>query len=1550
MFKRSTSKNENGWDLSPDHPALDPNDTEPLPEALGVVGSLPPTYQIIVRQSFVERLRDAACNNHDSALSWFNTKLPPATRLQAFADFTDRCEPNETVWVYARFYVSIFYMLHRTFVNQVLYLNSLPERFLSPTCSAMSDLWEPLLCLHKILELLPKLVATGWRRDEIENMLIVVLDHGNNQDVRVLGYYTLCLYIVASGGVCSERTVDLFTNAICLRAFSYVDMPEASLVVGEIMCAIASGVTVPGIGCGQRAIIGFEPGRASICPVLQDVVHPLNPQGILALRMLRDTLSFVTYLASLLPDPQLAYIEYINLGFIGTRHKPFAFVKQKTKESTDLPPFTPVLAQSHVEIQDALRALYNLFRKAYLSWIYPYDEEPHLNKDVRRMPVMGLRMFINFVLESLVPRHSYMLSDKEFAMPNLAADLGIFGAHVVDKRSSDIESKVATGLETMFTRSYDILRHIMLDSDLKSTYFFIDILRLSLQVLPSLERNGPGEDHIGEDELLYTGYEICLGALTVIRLWLISKEEYRPTHLLEDGTNESSVILTGIIADYMEYVYHLLDWLVEDTIWTERKCLISGWFVLGEPPELIAEKCQELFSKETLWSSHLYVWCNVLRALTIARGRHVLKVDERVLIQESMFSGQRQRRGMSKVDAYLNELQDPMYHLNPDSSHDILSTSTPFSITSDLTWDSMRRVFSIIQDSAAEDGLFQEAAYQHRWTKADVHLRPSISNRPSPMLKKTHCVYANVFLSASKNLCQVGGTLSKEMLLKSRDNYTEPARIFRRVPETPLNTSVDAHNRLLGMNGQQSEQQLAQMSMAHQQHRPVKHNSSSSSIWRKISTPFRKHRSARSSREPPTEMNTDQVVLEGADLVHTDSRIEDLQTPTRFVDRVQSSSQERGNSMAAVHIHYGSAPTTAIGPASFDASSAERESAAKLAHKFAKTMIRDVDIDSQKKEVVRSNRNAAIDLIDNMILRIWKSVAVWTDFHISEFVFEQQDHVKDLKHMWLDWVSMLGTPFNDDVVRSKIVLDGLVASWDVYRAVLDCSRHTPDNEDVLLNTSWWISELAISLSIDDERGRIAQTAIFRMGCRCSDTINSRVLFLRSRFIQIALIALSPLAKGEDINIKQIQGREKIEEIQPNMENVHYPIMHSVPGHFQYRVEWVKGGAVFGRLYETLLRLLLKPDSLRELSAGCRGSVEYHVISGLTIICFSELSFSDKSLRNELLITNSLVAIASRLFSRDNNVVRVAISSMSIFILGQANLMDFLGVNRMRRITMAVMEATVEQFDRLYDEPDTTTAIIIRELIHMIKIIIVKVPQLITHSDTSVEGASSTSIRDFLVDKIIHNCTQPATPGATSGHRYYKELVANESPDGITLSLETTDYEMSTHNPLDPLQLINEDDQKARDTAIGYIKQIGEVLYVNMMLYYDENDRSRYYDRPTSVADPTYIDPFESINYDSDKVTLTTDTIKRHIGNDHVHIIWNESHHNYRPETISGDFGNVQIQIRPLEIGKYGISIYCDDQVNAFGPLINGMVVSADALPAAVRSTAINGFRRAVQAK
>ncbi|KAJ2776849.1 hypothetical protein H4R18_005457 [Coemansia javaensis] len=94
---------------------------------------------------------------------------------------------------------------------------------------------------------------------------------------------------------------------------------------------------------------------------------------------------------------------------------------------------------------------------------------------------------------------------------------------------------------------------------------------------------------------------------------------------------------------------------------------------------------------------------------------------------------------------------------------------------------------------------------------------------------------------------------------------------------------------------------------------------------------------------------------------------------------------------------------------------------------------------------------------------------------------------------------------------------------------------------------------------------------------------------------------------------------------------------------------------------------------------------------------------------------------------------------------------------------------------------------------------------------------------------------------------------------------------------------------------------------------------------------------------------TTMPTKRHIGNDHVHIIWNESNHYYRPETISGDFGNVQIQIHPLEPGEFGIEVYCEDRVRPFGPLVGGMVVSSDVLPGAVRATAISGHRRVTQA-
>ncbi|KAJ3031844.1 Ral GTPase-activating protein subunit alpha-1, partial [Rhizophlyctis rosea] len=71
--------------------------------------------------------------------------------------------------------------------------------------------------------------------------------------------------------------------------------------------------------------------------------------------------------------------------------------------------------------------------------------------------------------------------------------------------------------------------------------------------------------------------------------------------------------------------------------------------------------------------------------------------------------------------------------------------------------------------------------------------------------------------------------------------------------------------------------------------------------------------------------------------------------------------------------------------------------------------------------------------------------------------------------------------------------------------------------------------------------------------------------------------------------------------------------------------------------------------------------------------------------------------------------------------------------------------------------------------------------------------------------------------------------------------------------------------------------------------------------------------------------------KRHIGNDHVHIIWNEHYRDYRRNTIGGDFGNAQIIVTPLPNGLYAIECNRDGKVSTFGPLQNRMVISKAAL-------------------
>ncbi|KAJ1890612.1 hypothetical protein LPJ66_007371 [Kickxella alabastrina] len=379
-------------------------------------------------------------------------------------------------------------------------------------------------------------------------------------------------------------------------------------------------------------------------------------------------------------------------------------------------------------------------------------------------------------------------------------------------------------------------------------------------------------------------------------------------------------------------------------------------------------------------------------------------------------------------------------------------------------------------------------------------------------------------------------------MAKARQNNTEPARVFRKTPDF-LSLRDSGGGGGGGMhpmlhNADDILQHSSSSGSIHENFETIS-PPVSSNVWRKITSPFRRRKSMLNSRDTslqgssPAHINQRggaNISQEGSlkrisscnpDAVHTFDNTSDRQTIDASSTDQSSRGSERLEAVSSMHMQYREPPKKAIGPANFADNTTDKATMRKLAQ-LHKTLPRTADIVAQKTEIVISNGNAAAELIDNMMVRIWQSEAVWVDFHISEFVLEQNNPVKDLQKIWLDWIGLLGTPSNAELAKSRIILRGLVGSWDEYRAVLDCSRYTPDNDDVLLSTSWWVAEMATSFSIDDERGRTAQTAIFRMGCRCSDHINSRILFLRSRFLQTALVTLSPLAKGMYINIGQVQ--------------------------------------------------------------------------------------------------------------------------------------------------------------------------------------------------------------------------------------------------------------------------------------------------------------------------------------------------------------------------------------------------------------------------------------------
>ncbi|KAF9193953.1 Ral GTPase-activating protein subunit alpha-2 [Haplosporangium sp. Z 767] len=110
--------------------------------------------------------------------------------------------------------------------------------------------------------------------------------------------------------------------------------------------------------------------------------------------------------------------------------------------------------------------------------------------------------------------------------------------------------------------------------------------------------------------------------------------------------------------------------------------------------------------------------------------------------------------------------------------------------------------------------------------------------------------------------------------------------------------------------------------------------------------------------------------------------------------------------------------------------------------------------------------------------------------------------------------------------------------------------------------------------------------------------------------------------------------------------------------------------------------------------------------------------------------------------------------------------------------------------------------------------------------------------------------------------------------------------------------------------------------------------------------------------------------KRHVGNDHVHIVWSEHSRAYDRNTIGGDFGNAIIVLTPVAELKVkdgqlhinqphvqpqnnnysnrlvSVEVIRDMNLPVFGPLVDGMVVPMSQLGRLVRQTAIHAARLA----
>lgn len=85
--------------------------------------------------------------------------------------------------------------------------------------------------------------------------------------------------------------------------------------------------------------------------------------------------------------------------------------------------------------------------------------------------------------------------------------------------------------------------------------------------------------------------------------------------------------------------------------------------------------------------------------------------------------------------------------------------------------------------------------------------------------------------------------------------------------------------------------------------------------------------------------------------------------------------------------------------------------------------------------------------------------------------------------------------------------------------------------------------------------------------------------------------------------------------------------------------------------------------------------------------------------------------------------------------------------------------------------------------------------------------------------------------------------------------------------------------------------------------------------------------------------------KRHVGNDHVNVIWTEHSRDYFKGTIISQFNFIHIIIYPLKCGLYRVDVLVKDKnTPVFGPVCHGMILNERILGHLIRITSVNGNR------